>query len=187
MRLIGLVLATVFAIGATLAHAAGLELIEVPSGAEGRTLTGVVWYPCAAPAQPVKLSELLVVSAVKDCPIEGNAWPLVVISHGRTGNFFLHRDIAGVLADAGFAVAAIYHPGDSSRDMSRTNDLSVLIERPADITRLVDFMLNTWAGARALDRERIGFFGFSRGGYTGLVEMGANPDFSKRLSSPIRR
>jgi hypothetical protein len=39
MRLIGLVLATVFAIGATLAHAAGLELIEVPSGAEGRTLT----------------------------------------------------------------------------------------------------------------------------------------------------
>jgi predicted dienelactone hydrolase len=30
-----------------------------------------------------------------------------------------------------------------------------------------------------IDPERIGFFGFSRGGYTGLVLIGANPDWTK--------
>jgi predicted dienelactone hydrolase len=31
--------------------------------------------------------------------------------------------------------------------------------------------------AANVDRERIGLFGFSRGGYTGLVVIGANPDW----------
>ena len=30
-----------------------------------------------------------------------------------------------------------------------------------------------------IDRQRIGFFGFSRGGYTGLVLIGANPDWAR--------
>ena len=41
---------------------------------------------------------------------------------------------------------------------------------------LIDFMLEAWPAA-AIDRRRIGFFGFSRGGYTGLVLLGGNPDF----------
>jgi predicted dienelactone hydrolase len=32
--------------------------------------------------------------------------------------------------------------------------------------------------ASKIDPERIGFFGFSRGGYTGLVLIGANPDWA---------
>jgi predicted dienelactone hydrolase len=32
--------------------------------------------------------------------------------------------------------------------------------------------------AAKIDREQIGFFGFSRGGYTGLVLIGANPDWA---------
>ena len=58
----------------------------------------------------------------------------------------------------------------------------MLIERPADIKRLVDFMLGTWPEAIRIDRERIGFFGFSRGGYTGLVVIGGNPDFRRALA-----
>jgi predicted dienelactone hydrolase len=30
-----------------------------------------------------------------------------------------------------------------------------------------------------IDPERIGLFGFLRGGYTGLVLIGANPDWAK--------
>jgi predicted dienelactone hydrolase len=32
--------------------------------------------------------------------------------------------------------------------------------------------------ASHIDPQRIGFFGFSRGGYTGLVAIGANPDWA---------
>ena len=39
-------------------------------------------------------------------------------------------------------------------------------------------MLGASPTAPKIDPERIGFFGFSRGGYTGLVLIGANPDWS---------
>ena len=37
------------------------------------------------------------------------------------------------------------------------------------------------ANSVRIDRDRIGFFGFSMGGYTGLVVIGGNPDFRKDL------
>jgi len=72
-------------------------------------------------------------------------------------------------------VAAISHPGDSAQDSSHFNELSVFVERPADIKRLIDYLLPSWSYAAAIDPDRIGLFGFSRGGYTGLVLVGANP------------
>jgi predicted dienelactone hydrolase len=104
--------------------------------------------------------------------------PLIVVSHGRRGNFVGHHDTDEVLADAGFIVAAINHPGDTVSDLSRTDDLSVYVERPNDIKRLIDFMVGSSALASSIDRERIGLFGFSRGGYTGLASIGANPDWA---------
>ena len=50
-------------------------------------------------------------------------------------------------------------------------------ERPAAIKRVIDHMLTVWPGHAKLDPERIGVFGFSRGGYTGLVAVGGVPDF----------
>jgi len=102
-------------------------------------------------------------------------------SHGRGGWFGGHHATAASLADAGFVVAAVDHPDHNSQDRSRVDNLSVLVERPADIKRLVDFMLGSWASATRLDRSRVGFFGFSMGGYTGLVAVGAHPDFRKDL------
>jgi predicted dienelactone hydrolase len=114
-----------------------------------------------------------------DCPISGGRLPLVVISHGMTGWVGGHHDTAAALADAGFVVAAINHRGDSAFDRSRIDDMSIALERPTDIKRLVDFMLGTWSGASKIDSNRIGFFGMSRGGYTGLVDIGGNPNFRR--------
>lgn len=78
-------------------------------------------------------------------------------------------------------VVAINHPGDNAMDKSRTDDFSVFVERPTDIKRVIDFMLGPWPHAGKIDNRRIGIFGFSRGGHTGLVAIGANPYFGKRL------
>ncbi|HKM68901.1 MAG TPA: hypothetical protein VJX94_02270, partial [Stellaceae bacterium] len=40
------------------------------------------------------------------------------------------------------------------------------------------FLLGISPAASNIDLERIGFFGFSMGGYTGLVIIGANPDWA---------
>jgi predicted dienelactone hydrolase len=94
-------------------------------------------------------------SAAKDCPISGDNLPLVVISHGNGGTELNFYDTAEALADAGSVVAAIKHPGDTTFDMSRF--LSALVERPTDITRLIDFMLGASPAASKIDPERIGF------------------------------
>jgi predicted dienelactone hydrolase len=94
------------------------------------------------------------------------------------GSFTGNHDTFEVLADAGFIVAAISHPGDTVLDQSRTDDLAIYVTRPNDIKRLTDFLLDEAAFASSVDRERVGFFGFSRGAYTGLAVIGANPDWA---------
>jgi predicted dienelactone hydrolase len=162
---------------ATLAHAAGLRVIDVPADTSGPALHGALWYPCSDPPREVKLGNATL-PGVTDCAVNGDKLPLVVVSHGRGGDFVGHHDTAEALADAGFVVATINHPGDTATDMSRSDDLSSLVERPTDMKRLIDFMLGASPLASKIDPKRIGFFGFSRGGYTGLVLVGARPDWA---------
>lgn len=176
MRLTSVVLAAALSLAATLAQAAGLKSVEIPADAGGPAIRALVWSPCAAPPGEVKIGPF-VLPAVRDCPVMGEKLPLIVISHGHGGSDLGHHDTAEALAEAGFIVVALNHPGDTARDMSQAGHLSALIERPADVKRVIDFMLGPSPEAAKIDPARIGFFGFSRGGYTGLVIAGGEPDF----------
>lgn len=165
----------------TPAHAAGIQLLNADP-----KLAGAVWYPCAGEPKPVALGKLAVAAdfglmGVQDCPVTGANLPLVIFSHGNTGFFGQHHDTAVALADAGFVVAAINHPGDNGNDTSQSGTMPVWASRPADIVRLLDFMLHDWKDSAAIDPGRIGLFGFSAGGYTGLVVVGAEPDFRRQI------
>jgi predicted dienelactone hydrolase len=164
---------------ASRAEAAGVQLLD-----SDPALAGAIWYPCAGGPKHVSLGQIappldIGLTGVKDCPVTGTKLPLVILSHGRGGWFGGHDDTAEALADAGFVVAAINHPGDNGNDSSQRDSLSVLASRPADIIRLLDFMLSGWKDRAVLDPARIGFFGFSAGAYTGLVLAGGNPDFRR--------
>lgn len=171
-----IILAVLLYLSATISQAAGIKFVQVPADVNGPALKAAVWTPCAAVAQQVLIGPY-VLQGRRDCPTVGDKLPLVVISHGHGGSLLGHHDLAEVLADAGFVVAAINHPGDTFSDMSRAGDMSEFVERPTDIKRLIDYMLGDAADASRIDPESIGFFGFSRGGYTGLVLAGGNPDF----------
>ena len=173
-------LASLLCLVASLTEAAGFQRIEVPASGALSPLKGTVWYPCAKPSGEMKIGPY-VLTVTEDCPIEGAKLPLVVISHGRGGDFLGHHDTAEALADAGFVAVAINHPGDTASDKSRIDDPSVFVERPTDIKRTIDFMLGAWSDSARIDPSRIGFFGFSRGGYTGLVEIGAELSLAKVL------
>ncbi|RST47565.1 alpha/beta hydrolase family protein [Variovorax sp. MHTC-1] len=172
-------LAATLCLATTLTHAAGFSLVEVPAGNDGPALRGAVWTPCKAPVGRIELDPL-VIDGVKNCPIEGTRLPLIIVSHGQGGSLLGHHDTASALADAGFVVASINHPGDNFQDRSRRGDLSIFTSRPADMKRLADYMLGGWAGRSTLNPDRVGIFGFSRGGYTGLVAAGAVPNFKLR-------
>jgi predicted dienelactone hydrolase len=188
MRLPRLLLLAAFCLSATFAQAAGFSVIEIPADPEGPALHGAVWTPCAAPAGEIRRG-LYALAGVRDCPISpGDRLPLVVLSHGYGGSFLGHHDTAEALADAGFVVAAINHSDDNFQVRGGPNDkLSALATRTTDIKRLIDYMLARWTANDRLAAGQIGFFGFSRGGYTGLALAGGRPDFERlppRSSSP---
>lgn len=164
------------------AKAAGIQLLQ-----SDPALSGAIWYPCAAEPTHVALGSLSVgadfdLKGAKDCPVAGAKLPLVIFSHGRGGWFGQHHDTVETLADAGFVVAAINHPGDTTHDSSRRDTLSLWGSRPADMVRLLDFVLKDWKDKAVIDANKVGFFGFSLGGATGFVLMGTRPDFARVAS-----
>ncbi len=160
------------------AQAAGLRFLAIPEDQNGSSIDAAVWSPCIQPTEEVQIRAFKI-RAAPDCPITGEALPLIIISHGYGGWFLGHHDTAEALADTGFVVVAINHPHANYADMSRANGLPPLVERPRDIKRAIDFMLSGFAEASKIDPQRVGFYGFSQGGYTGLVIAGGNPDFGK--------
>lgn len=164
---------------ATVAQAAGFTFIEVPADKDGLALRGAVWSPCSTPPGRIDLAPLAL-HGTRDCAVAGQGLPLVVVSHGAGGSALGHHDTAAALADAGHVVAAINHPGDNFQDMSRQGHLSAFATRPVDMRRLTDYMLGAWPQRAQLDAGKVGFFGYSRGGYTGLVAIGAKPDWALR-------
>ncbi|MET4018573.1 putative dienelactone hydrolase [Bradyrhizobium sp. i1.4.4] len=180
MQLPAFVFATLLVLGITTAQAAGVRNFDIPAGPAGPAIRLLVWTPCAEPPREMD-ARGATFFAVPACPVTGEKLPLIVMSHGRRGWFGGHHDTAAALADAGFVVAALNHPGDTMRDTSRTDSLSVLVERPTDMSRLIDYMLDGWSDTSRIDPQRIGLYGFSFGGYTGLVVIGGDPDLRKGL------
>lgn len=176
MRVKSLVIAIVFSLSAGLANSAGLKSFDIPADANGPLIKAVEWSPCAKPDGEIKVGPFTL-PGVRDCPIEGEKRPLIVISHGFGGTNLSHHDTAEALANAGFVVVAINHPDDTAANTEKQHSLKALISRPTDVKRVIDFMLGSSPDAANIDPQSIGFFGFSRGGYTGLVLAGANPDF----------
>jgi predicted dienelactone hydrolase len=146
------------ALGAILACASPVraedpdQVFELADPAGGR-IEAAVWLPDAA--------------------TPGAARPLVVVSHGNGGWYGGHHDTAEALAQAGFIVAALSHPGDNWRDQSRWNRLT---ERPGHLRLLLDHMTQDWPGPVAVDPGRIGAFGFSAGGFTVAAAIGGISD-----------
>ena len=141
--------------------------------------------PCDAPEVEITVGRS-VIAGTPDCPMPAGPMTLVVMSHGSGGSFLGHHDTARALAEAGFVVAALNHTGDNALDRSRQGYLSIFSTRPREIRRLIDYMTGAWPGRAQLRSDAVGFFGFSRGGYTGLVLAGAAPDFSQGCRSANR-
>lgn len=156
-------------------------LAELTIADETRPLTGFVRYP----TQSDRLPEMKLGSPVWDgigvvegaAPAPG-AHPLVVLSHGMYGNAANQAWLADALAQRGYVVAAVNHPGTSTwgRD---PDDARQLWERPRDVSRVIDQMLMAPVGGAAVDPERVFMAGHSLGGMTAVALAGGRYDPAK--------
>jgi predicted dienelactone hydrolase len=157
--------------------AAGFARIEVPAADGEPALNVMVWSPCTDQPSSNEIGPYLV-QGVRNCKVTGDKLPLVVVSHGKGASLLSHHDTATALANAGFVVATLSHPGDSFGDELAGQQLKIFESRPRDISRLISYMTELWPYRQQLNANAIGVFGFSRGGYTALALAGAVPSFS---------
>lgn len=159
----------------------GVAFRDVHETTTGTTMPAVVIYPATGPATSTELGPYQV-AATPGLPVAAGRHPLVLISHGHGGSALGHHDLATALADAGFIVAAIEHAGDSHRDQSGFGTERVLLGRAWRVSAMLNMLLADPQLGPHIDAGRIGVAGFSAGGYTSLLLLGATPDFSRRAA-----
>jgi len=140
-------------------------------------MPGLVFYPTAKAKGVTHVGSYDVDASTDAAAIPGKK-PLVVISHGHGGSDLGHHDLATYLASHGFIVATITHPKDNFRDSSGDGQPVVLGGRPRQISATISHLLHSRRWKPLIDPERIGVAGFSNGGYTALLVIGAIPDFT---------
>ena len=149
-----------------------------------RPLSGYIWYPGRPGVAPLRLGA----NAVrKDFDVYPNAQPadgeapLVVLSHGLMGHAMNQGWLAIRLAEAGYVVASVHHPGTSwvNRDPAERR---ALWERPNDLSRTISAMLDHPVFGPRIDPKRIAVIGHSLGDYDVAALMGARLDMDRHMA-----
>ena len=161
------------------AHAGvGIAAFAATDPVGGGSMPGYVFYPAAGPTQAAQIGPYEVAAAF-DAPATPGARPLVVISHGHGGGSLGHHDLATTLAGHGFIVATFEHPKDNFHDTSGNGRAQVMGGRPLQVAAVVSALLDAPRWQPLVDAGRIGVAGFSAGGYTSLLVVGAKPRFDR--------
>lgn len=154
----------------------GLRDIRIHDPVTGTEMPGLVFYP-SAQAKGVTVRGPYHMDATLDAPAIPGRKPLVVISHGNGGSDMGHHDLATYLASHGFVVATLEHPGDNFHDQSGVGYPQVMGGRPIQVAAAISTLLADPTWKALIDADRIGVAGFSAGGYTDLLVVGAKPRF----------
>jgi len=157
----------------------GIAPIKVSDPVGGGQMPGFVFYPSTQPANGITPVGPYNVAAAFDAPVSPGARPLVVISHGNGGSALGHHDLATYLAGHGFVVATLEHPKDNFHDQSGVGQSTVLVGRPVQVAATISAVLEDPRWKKLIDPDRIGVTGFSAGGYTSLLVVGAVPRFDR--------
>lgn len=157
---------------------AGFRIIFIEDPVSQKPMKAAIFFPTQDRAG-VTRNGPLEIPAKMDAAVEMGRHPLILLSHGNGGSMFSHHDTATFLAKRGYLVAAIEHPGDNFRDGSGLGTDRVLAGRSVQLIALLDHLLSRAGFSEAIDPHQVGVAGFSAGGYTALLTVGATPDFSR--------
>lgn len=156
----------------------GYRQLDLADEQGERALSGAVLYPTGAAGDKTSLGEnpaFFGVPVVNDAPPQPGLHPLVVLSHGYGGNWRNELWLAHALAQKGYIVAAINHPGTTSFDMKPALAAKLWL-RPDDISRVITALQADAAIAGNTAPGRVAVVGHSLGGWTALAIAGARFD-----------
>ena len=173
-----LLLAAVQPVFAQTATPVGFAAITIQDPVKGGTMPGYVFYPTTHAGGTTRVGPYELHATRDAQPLPG-AKPLVVISHGHGGSDLGHHDLAVYLASHGFVAATLQHPHDNYLDDSGDGHPKVMVGRPIQVKATISMLLADPRWGKLIDPDRIGVAGFSNGGYTSLLLVGAVPKFAR--------
>lgn len=153
------------------------------SGASAPELRALVWYPARADAREAEVMAGPVFAAGRvaaRAPWADEArHPLVLLSHGFGGAARQMTWLGEALARAGYVAVAVDHPGTNGIDGVTPAGAYAPWERAADLHLALDRVLADVTLGPRVDRERMAVAGFSIGGWTAALMLGARADFER--------
>ncbi|MFZ5726039.1 MAG: alpha/beta hydrolase family protein [Pseudomonadota bacterium] len=147
-----------------------LMIADHPSAAirsaDGSTLLRItVWYPAAGDD-----------GAGTARPVAGGRRGVILLSHGFGGAAVAMDWFAAAMAEAGYVVIGVDHPGNNGLDPMTRAGAALFFERPGDLRRAYDHVAADAELGPLLDPDRVAAAGFSAGGFTALALAGARVD-----------
>ena len=148
------------------------------------TLRITVWYPTTdqAKADPIDIGPpdkplLRVGDAAPNAPFAlGGRRPVILLSHGFGGTARVMGWFGIRLAQDGYIVIAVDHPGNNGRDPMTVPGAILPWERAEDLKLALRSVSKEPALGPHMDLTRVAAAGFSAGGFTALVLGGARAD-----------
>jgi predicted dienelactone hydrolase len=153
----------------------GFTQFEMPVDHRVQDLPVHIWYPAQASGMPELIGQNALMygfHAQRDAAPRDGALPLIVFSHGSGGRMSQMHWLATELAERGYVVAGVNHPGTTSMDSDPHQTIKIW-ERPADLRALLDLFEEGAVAGISADMSRVASAGFSLGGHSALALGGA--------------
>lgn len=145
-----------------------------------RRLEVVVWYPIEqqSPTEKIDFGIWKIKDVVKNASFDSDKkLPLIIFSHGYSGNQWTNTWFAEQLAENGYMVAIVRHYGNSYSNMI-PEICARPWNRPQDLSFVLDRLLQQPELQNHIDINRVGAAGFSQGGVACMWLAGVQADLS---------
>ena len=145
-----------------------------------------LYYPTSATPRAMVMGPFTVTAALS-APAHATLKGLIMLSHGTGGSELGHSSLAEALAQNGYLVASLRHPGDNWQDRSllQKGAAAYFNQRPQPLSQVIDALLKdpAWGPRIASDASgpRVGALGHSAGGYSVLALAGGAPEPTRLL------
>ncbi|THD64797.1 MAG: alpha/beta fold hydrolase [Phenylobacterium sp.] len=146
-----------------------------------------VWYPAQQGVTETSLDLgppnnplFYVGSAALDAPfVDGRRRPVILFSHGFGGTARMMGWFTTVLAQQGYVVIAVDHPGNNGVDKMTVAGATLFWDRPGDLQAALDAAVADPVVGQHIDLRRLGVAGFSAGGFTAIAAAGGRVDLKR--------
>lgn len=157
----------------------GQKSVTYVDKSRNRPVVTEIWYPThdkfvkkdsVTKKLPFKSMEVII-----DASIPNKKFPLLLVSHGTGGNRFSLTWFVEKMVREGYMVVALDHYGNSTFNKI-PREFVKWWERAIDVKFLLNSLLKDKTFGKKIDSTKIGFAGFSLGGYTAVALAGGYLD-----------